>query len=260
MYRQQEGSFMSTAYVEKTLNTDVETYSLKNVLILLIPFVIYSLHLVLLGNWIIDDAGISFAYSRNLANGYGFVSQPGRPPVEGFSNFTWVLTFIPFFWLKIFHPIFTPKLVSAFLFFASLLTIQNILKKLSGNYFIGTMLSLLLAVSPPIVIWTASGLENSLLLFAVISLWAVVLERPKHWIFWSGILAALISMTRPDGILYVLSVPSILLIETLSKKMSVLNAAQCCAKFLGSFLVLFVPFMIFRLAVVLGTMKYPWQT
>ena len=34
----------------------------------------------------IDDAGISFSYARNFALGDGLVSQPGFPPVEGFSN------------------------------------------------------------------------------------------------------------------------------------------------------------------------------
>ena len=62
--------------------------------------------------YIIDDAGISFAYSRSLAGGFGLVSQPGKLPVEGYSNFTWVLLMAPFFAINSFDPILTPKIIS----------------------------------------------------------------------------------------------------------------------------------------------------
>ena len=38
-----------------------------------------------------DDAFISFRYARNLATGHGLVFNPGHEPVEGYSNFLWVL-------------------------------------------------------------------------------------------------------------------------------------------------------------------------
>ncbi len=38
-----------------------------------------------------EDAWISFKYARNLADGYGLVSNVGDPPEEGYSNLTWVL-------------------------------------------------------------------------------------------------------------------------------------------------------------------------
>ena len=44
-------------------------------------------------SWVIDDAGISLAYSRTLAAGEGLRAQPGAPPVEGFSNPLWMLAF-----------------------------------------------------------------------------------------------------------------------------------------------------------------------
>ena len=39
----------------------------------------------------LDDAFISFRYARNLVEGAGLVWNPGEPPVEGYSNFLWVL-------------------------------------------------------------------------------------------------------------------------------------------------------------------------
>jgi hypothetical protein len=33
---------------------------------------------VLVGSWIVDDAGISYARARNLAHGHGLVAQTGH--------------------------------------------------------------------------------------------------------------------------------------------------------------------------------------
>src|SRR5262245_37420185 len=43
-----------------------------------------------------EDAFITFRYARNLAEGAGFVFNRGMPPVEGYSDFLWVLAVTPF--------------------------------------------------------------------------------------------------------------------------------------------------------------------
>ena len=55
-----------------------------------IPTALTGLHAAFYGQWIVDDAGLSFAYARSLATGAGPVLQAGSVPVEGFSNPTWV--------------------------------------------------------------------------------------------------------------------------------------------------------------------------
>ena len=43
-------------------------------------------------DFLVDDAFISFRYARNLALGHGLVFNVGEsPPVEGYTNFLWVL-------------------------------------------------------------------------------------------------------------------------------------------------------------------------
>ncbi len=64
------------------------------------------------GAWQIDDAGISFAYARNLALGHGLVAQPGVIPVEGYSNPLWVFLLAAFSVVRLFDPLWTPKLLS----------------------------------------------------------------------------------------------------------------------------------------------------
>jgi hypothetical protein len=41
--------------------------------------------------WLHDDMMISMRYGRNLVDGYGLVWNLGQPPVEGYSNFGWLL-------------------------------------------------------------------------------------------------------------------------------------------------------------------------
>lgn len=52
-----------------------------------ILFVLHALHLEV----VVDDAYISFQFARNLNAGFGLVWNIGEPPVEGYSNFLWVL-------------------------------------------------------------------------------------------------------------------------------------------------------------------------
>src|SRR5271169_4124060 len=80
--------------------------------LLVLAFAVLVAHTALLADWVIDDAGISFAYARNLANGSGLVSQPGVEPVEGYSNPLWTLALASFFRAGFFHPVWTPKLLS----------------------------------------------------------------------------------------------------------------------------------------------------
>ena len=47
-------------------------------LMTILYFLVLTLHLQ---NWWIDDAGITFAYSRSLAEGSGIVAQPWLPPI-----------------------------------------------------------------------------------------------------------------------------------------------------------------------------------
>ncbi|MBW2257020.1 MAG: hypothetical protein JRI25_20840, partial [Deltaproteobacteria bacterium] len=41
--------------------------------------------------WHVDDAGITYAYAHNAAEGLGFRAHAAAAPVEGFSNPAWTL-------------------------------------------------------------------------------------------------------------------------------------------------------------------------
>ena len=171
----------------------------------LLPYLLLVLHALLFGVWIVDDAGISFSYARSLAAGYGLVSQPGLPPVEGFSNFLWTIGLAPTFLIRLFHPVYTPKLISLALAALSFRTIDRCLISLTGGRTASFITLFLLAICTPFVAWTVSGLENPLYIFLLCVLLAVIaceLETGLSFPLVAGTVAAGLAMTRPDGVLF----------------------------------------------------------
>ncbi len=153
----------------------------RPLILLLLPLAVYLALVALLGDWIMDDAGISYAYARNLAFGHGPVSQPGRPPVEGFSNFLWVVLLAPLFRLHLFDPVVTAKALGALLVLASLVMLQRTLRREFDGWAPALLATTLIAGAPPIVIWTAAGLENSLTMFLAVALYDRLARMPRRW-------------------------------------------------------------------------------
>jgi hypothetical protein len=183
---------------------------------LLIPVSIYIFYSWLLRAWIVDDAGISFAYARNLANGDGLTSWPGEKPVEGFSNFLWTIIVALLHILKIFNPLTTPKILGFVFMATSFILIQQMLLKLTGQQIWGLIANIFIATNAPIVIWCNSGLENSLYIFLVLLLiyQIIFLERPGlQRSFFLAVICFLLSITRPDGCLYFFAFPAFMLIS-----------------------------------------------
>jgi hypothetical protein len=46
--------------------------------------VLVALHASFYGGWIVDDAGVTFSYARNVAAGHGLVDQAGGKAVEAY--------------------------------------------------------------------------------------------------------------------------------------------------------------------------------
>lgn len=219
-----------------------------------IPFLIYLLHASYLKGWIVDDAGISFVYARNLALGHGLVSQPGVFPVEGYSNFIWVLVLAPFFALHLFDPILTPKIISAIMVLGTFLILAKIFQKLSNHAWIASLVVLsLLAINTPFVVWTSSGLENPLYCLELASLLLIVCLSIENRGFpvinalAIGIVFGLVALTRPEGLLYSLLIPIIIILILYGKKdiytITWVNRTLITG---SSFCVIFISYLLFR--------------
>lgn len=184
----------------------------------------FCAHAGLYGSWIVDDAGITFAYSRNFARGHGLVPQPGLEPAEGYTNPTWMFFLSLFFLLRIFYVFWTVKIVSIALVFGGFAFLYRVLLARGGDgdppsrtFQFAALLPLVLAsLNVSFVVWTVSGLENPMNVFLTMALlWAsyrfALRERADFGRgLGMGLLAALVGLTRPDGALYALAFPIVL--------------------------------------------------
>jgi hypothetical protein len=197
-----------------------------------IPTALIGFHAAVYGRWIVDDAAISFAYARSIAKGLGPVMQPGDPAVEGYSNPAWVALLIVGRWLGIFDHgnwfgvpdyVAFPKLLAILccaILFGAYYAIASTLT--AWPVTVTVMAGAMVAVIPSFTIWAFSGLENALFA-ATVGWFAAVLVRATtrgdvllpNTAIASGLLAALAALTRPDGLIYVLAYP--LVVVTLAK-------------------------------------------
>jgi hypothetical protein len=191
-------------YLEKLIKRIINQPVWHIILIWLICSIIFTLLSLQFKFWYIDDAVISFSYSRDLANGLGLVAQPGAIPVEGFSNPLWVFFLALIQWLG-FNILSSAKYVALFfsigaLFLATLLGYQ-----ITKNFFLTAISTIWIAVQPPLVIWFSSGLENPLYVFLILLLiWISTLSPTKKRAVIAGLVAALIGLTRPEGSIFML--------------------------------------------------------
>ncbi len=215
----------------------------SRLLVLLVPLLIYLVHTLPLRGWVVDDAGISYAYARNLAQGHGLVAQPGLPPVEGYSNFAWVVLLTPFFALGLFDPILTPKLLGMALVGISFFFVEKTLRKTSDYPRLATLVVLtLLALNTSFVVWSVSGLENPLTacLGAILLYQLTAGSGPAP----AAVTALLIALTRPDGILFAAVYPLRELLSRRERRAGLRPIALYAAVFAAGF----GAFLLFRWA------------
>ena len=180
---------------------------------LLMAIIVLIVHAGLLSGWIVDDAGITFAYARNLAAGHGLVSQPGQPAVEGFSNPLWTIVVALLYAIGVFDLTIAPKVLGIALAAGVLVMVWQDLRYRVQSIGAATLPLVLIASCSPFVIWTTSGLENALLAFLVILSARLSLEdlgadgsRPSRDVI-AGVVAALAALTRPDALVYAAMYP-----------------------------------------------------
>ena len=189
-----------------------------------VPTVITALHSAFYGPWIVDDAGLTFAYARSLSSGAGPVLQPGSEPVEGFSNPAWLAVLTVGRWLRLFDHgawfgiadiVVFPKLAALICCFGTYAAMYAVAAKVSSRPVMMTIVAgTATALVPSFVIWTTSGLENGLFACAVTMLAAVLARAAAsttmttaRTAILAGGLAALAALTRPDGIVYAAAFP-----------------------------------------------------
>lgn len=176
--------------------------ALRLVAVVTLPLALFALHGSFFSSWEIDDAGISYAYARNLAAGEGLVAQSGSEPVEGFTNLLWVGLLAAL--LPVMH---TPGLAARALAYglvaASFLTLALGLRawfprrwRLVAAVGLSTT-----ALVTGFAAWTLSGLENGLyacLVAVFLVLTTQARDSPRDGAALGGVWILLIA-TRPEA-------------------------------------------------------------
>jgi len=151
-----------------------------------------------------DDAMISMRYARNFAEGHGLVWNRGEPPVEGYTNFLWVLVMAAAHALPL-AASKTSGVVQALgvaLLVANLFVIRRLAEEIGAGASGAIGAALLTALYHPLNAWSLQGSELALLVpllgFAVaVAIRSVVMERFSSAPYW--ILGAA-SLVRPDAV------------------------------------------------------------
>ncbi|MEM6635091.1 MAG: hypothetical protein AAF667_04285 [Pseudomonadota bacterium] len=152
-----------------------------------------------LSDWWIDDAGITFAYSRSLSDGDGLTFQPWHPAEEGYSSTLWMLALASAASLGFDIPLAAKTLGIAC---GSLSIIAAVLAiKYRTNDLLSAAVALAVVTTTPFIVWSASGQEHALqallLLLAALCLGHPVFHRLG--IFWLTTLV----LVRPEAPLIV---------------------------------------------------------
>jgi len=219
-------------------------------------------HATRYGHWIVDDAAITFSYSRSVAEGLGPVLAPGAPPVEGFSDPTWMVLLALGKLAGLFDRgllfgipdyVLFPKLLGL-LFTAGILVLchlvaRQVFRRHAWAVTLATGLGL--AAIPSFVIWVVSGLENSLFAFLVTALAAVLFtalrkENPLSFKVAIGVgaLVAAAALTRPEGLIYASAYPIVLLFGV--KRAGFWPSFRSALVSIASFGVLFGGYVVWR--------------
>jgi arabinofuranosyltransferase len=153
--------------------------------------------------FVCDDAYISFRYARHWVEGHGLRYNLGeQPPVEGYSNFLWVVLSAAFE-LVGFRPERWVPLVSTGCGLALLALVHRTLRtRLDVGAAPSFMATLALASFPPFALWSTSGLETMAFALALfIAFERLVLQDPPAP--WTAALAAIAAcLLRTEGIVW----------------------------------------------------------
>jgi arabinofuranosyltransferase len=189
------------------------------VIALFVAFLIYAL-LAIYFNWTSDDAFISFRYAKNLAEGEGLRYNIGEdPPVEGYSNFLWVLLMAPLELIGI-APSIASRIIS---FLCGMVLLWRLIRFLSVKLSIAkpevVAAAVFFATLPPMLIWATSGLATmpfTLLLFLAFE---ALLANPDNINARLGAVScSLLILLRAEGFAWVIVCVAIAALAALVQK------------------------------------------
>jgi arabinofuranosyltransferase len=195
--------------------------------------------------FLIDDAYISFRYARNWAeHGVPAYNLDAQPPVEGYSNFLWVvmlrLAYGAGWSLEV-----TSQVLGALCGFATLVVLHlHLARTLRLPPLAVALGDISLAAFPPFAVWCTGGLETSLLGLLVLGSYAGLMRRKAGAGLPAAALGLALALTRVEGFAWVLAVAACAWIATPRGERP--SRRRRFGLFLGVYLVGFGAFLVWR--------------
>ena len=223
------------------------------------PFCIrIALHLILLllqllfWNFTIDDAFISFRYAKNLFLNQEIVFNIGEAPVEGYSNFLWVIWVTLSFVLNI-EIVFFSKISGLILCHLSILILYKLAFRLTKSKDLSCIIILFYVLTPNIALWSVGGLETSLFsCLLLVSVYFFILDisvRKNRFIKLSPFSFLLLSLTRHEGaVLFALTLIFFVYLLVKSKEINIKRRILLLLCYGGTFILTYAPYFLWRIA------------
>ena len=187
-----------------------------------------------------DDAYITLRYSRHLAEGHGITWNVGEQPVEGYSNFLFVVLGAAAIKMGA-EPILFFKVLCCLALIVTCVLLYRLTRPWAGP--IGSTLpAMMLTFYSGTIFWTVSGLETAFYQMLVVASVAAFFEafgaprrseRPDisgdpwsvRWLALTGVLVCLAGLTRPEGPLIGIAIGAALIVDIVVRAVATRRSA-----------------------------------
>jgi hypothetical protein len=210
----------------------------------------YGLYRAIDLRWICDDAFITMRYVKNFVDGNGLVYNIGER-VEGYTHFLWLMLLaaskaVGFdsvdasMWLGI-------AAYAGIIILLLLISFREHKKNPKALWL--PIAAALFAFNYDTQVWASGGLETSLYTLLILSafyLWFYSKFSEQRRLLLTGLALALISLTRPDGVLFTATAIALLAAREIRKGKSVPSALRSVGILLLPSIIIGVPYLIWK--------------
>ena len=173
----------------------------------------------LVGLYMPDDAYITYRYAENLAAGRGLVFNAATPPVEGYSNLSWIVLLAGLARLGLDLPVWAAQ-IGRVLSLLNLLLVYGLSLAIVRHRGWALIAPALLALTAPYALWARGGLETmwyaTLLLVSLGLVWLGLGGRNWPWPL-AAVALFTLTLTRHDGAIPVATSGIVVLLWALSR-------------------------------------------
>jgi len=179
------------------INDSEENIKVSEVLIASTTAAILMILIFLSWPFITDDAYITFRYGYNLALGHGLTFNPEFRPVEGYSNFSFVI--LSAFFIKMgFGPVLIIRLICVVSGILCIPVLYLFCRYAGVPHILSIFFCLLFSLSSGFAYWTVSGIETTFYtLVLTLGILFFIQNKQKTDII-GALLFVLASVTRPE--------------------------------------------------------------